>query len=574
VTRALASRQVVLERLRVAALEGTALDRTVRMVMGVLVALGLWLRCRGYLFSTMPLWLDEANWAIRLIKKPLIEHLIRPIGFMALSKALVNVFGASETVLRFIPWTAGIATTLMAPALAARLFRSAAARLLFVGILCLDPAAIDLSKEFKPYAIGLALHVGMMLLALRYLASGKARDLTSVLALVGLGVLFSQDTMFAFPGLFLALGIEALRTRRLKHLVAMGATAVVALGVIASLYFFVWSQINSSKESRYWGRKYDVFFVPSSTGPNKVDWMLGRYAALVEGAGSRSALWESRSVHEDTLRELVSADQAIWLVLDVAGLVMIARRRSARDALLLILPLGVTAALNWQGFWPFGPFRTNLYALVYAAGIACAGVDRDAKRVRPFDLLPVGLLVLLPLFAFEKTWHARKEMLTVTSPSSFPEALKELLSQQEPIYSGRREKLIVDTMGCDPFRYYTKYNPAFSRDAGKQLRDRFSFRCTGAPGGVERGQALLSQARKSLRKYHRVWILASDERAIEDLDMNWPSDLNKDALARVGDNQHLILAVTDVVTPPPPPPEPPPPAETPGDAESESHDVP
>ena len=83
VARVLASRQLVVEKVRFAVVDGSAVDRAVRLLTALLVALGLWLRCRGYLFSSMPLWLDEANWAIRLIKKPLAEHLIRPIGFMA-----------------------------------------------------------------------------------------------------------------------------------------------------------------------------------------------------------------------------------------------------------------------------------------------------------------------------------------------------------------------------------------------------------------------------------------------------------------------------------------------------------
>lgn len=574
--RVLASRQLVFEKVRFAVLDGSSTERAVRFVTAFMVVLGLWLRCRGYLFSTMPLWLDEANWAMRLIDKPLIEHLIRPIGFMAVSKALVSIFAPSETVLRFLPWCAGIATVLMAPPLAARLFRSGAARLLFIGILCLHPAAIDLTKEFKPYSCGLALHAGLVLLALRYTDSGKVRDLVWVLAVIGLSVLFAQDTMFAFPGLFLVIGIDALRARRYRHLVAAAGAAIVTAGVIASLYFFVWSRINSSKESRYWGKKYDVFYVPSDAVPNKADWMLDRYAALVEDVGARRQVWHSRRVSEETLSELGSVDQATWLVLDVVGLAMLARRRNGRDALLYALPLAVTAFMNWHGFWPFGPFRTNLFTLVYAAAIASAAVDRDAKRARFGDLLPASVFVLLPLFAFERTWHGKKEMLTLTNPTEFPTAFKELLSLQGADYSGPREKILVDNMGCDPWRYYTRYQPSFSKVWGSQLRRRFAFRCTGGP---DRAAALTNFARKTLRKHPRVWILATDDRVIEDFDRNWPEDLKKDVFERVGDNQHLILAVTLPEAPPPPPteqaaPEPPPSADLPGDPESESHDVP
>src|SRR5437762_13922723 len=100
-------------------------------MLGVM-ALGIGLRARGFLFSTMALWQDEAGWAIRLIDKPLIDNIIRPIGFMAVTRLLVRALGPSETVFRSLPWLAGVGTVLMAPFVARRLFRSSASRLLFV----------------------------------------------------------------------------------------------------------------------------------------------------------------------------------------------------------------------------------------------------------------------------------------------------------------------------------------------------------------------------------------------------------------------------------------------------------
>ena len=76
-----------------------------------------------------------------------------------------------------MPWLASVGALGMAPFLARRFFRAHAARLLFVAVIALHPCATDLAKEFKPYSVSMALHMGLMLLTLRYLESKKASDL-------------------------------------------------------------------------------------------------------------------------------------------------------------------------------------------------------------------------------------------------------------------------------------------------------------------------------------------------------------------------------------------------------------
>ena len=98
-----------------------------------LVLLGVVLRARGMWFGRpISLWEDEAAWAIRLIDLPLREHVLRSMGFMAVSKGLVALFAPSERVLRFLPWCAGTGAVLVAPFVARRLLLSSGAQLLFV----------------------------------------------------------------------------------------------------------------------------------------------------------------------------------------------------------------------------------------------------------------------------------------------------------------------------------------------------------------------------------------------------------------------------------------------------------
>ena len=57
------------------------------------------------------------------------------------------VFGAAELSYRFLPWLGGIATALLAPVVASRLFSSRAARFLMVVVIALHPSAIDLARD-------------------------------------------------------------------------------------------------------------------------------------------------------------------------------------------------------------------------------------------------------------------------------------------------------------------------------------------------------------------------------------------------------------------------------------------
>ena len=43
-----------------------------------------------------------------------------------------------------------------------------------------------------------------------------------------------------------------------------------------------------------------------------------------------------------------------------------------------------------------------------------------------------------------------------------------------------------------------------------------------------------------------MWLLATDPIAIRDLDREWPSDLVKDKIERIGKTTHLVLGVTGV----------------------------
>jgi len=514
--------------------------RVLRGTALVVVGVGILLRTRGLVFAAPgnSLWLDEAAWAMKLIEEPLSENLIRPMAFMAIIKALISVFGAYPLMFRLLPWLGGVTTCLMLLPLARRLFRSDAARLLFVSILALSPSAIDLSRDFKPYALGLAFHVGMLLLALRYRDTGEKRDLIAACALIVPSILFSQDVIFAYPSLFLFLAAVAFRSKRVRHIAGIAAAAIVTLSLIGGMYFFVWNKIESKSEKQYWGEKYDVFYIKKNNPEGKADWFIRHYITLAESLGERREVWNDR-LPEKNRRDLSYVDRALWLALHAAGLSLLVRGRKLSKALLLAGPIVVMSIFNLKGIWPFGHFRTNLFVFVYLAGIAAVAVDRRAEKTRMWDLLPATVMVILPLLLFEKTWHSRKEAYWMAAASWIEDAAGELLTLQAQGANGRTELLVIDHYACHPLRYYTNFDPSTKDTMGVEFSKR--FRLTSCIGNPKR---MFKEIRKALdRGDERAWMLVGSDVIIKKIDRTWPRDLEQIAGMRVGDGAHMVVGV-------------------------------
>lgn len=450
----------------------------------LVVLLGVFLRARGYLFQRHGFWLDEAAWAVLLMTKPLVTLLIRPIGFMSLSKLLGVLLGPSEVVLRGISWVSGTLTVLLAPALSRRLFRAPMARLLFVAVIALHPGAIDLSKEFKPYAASLCGHLVLLLCVLRYLDTQRAKDLAIALVAAFVANMFAQDLVMAYPGMFLALGWDSLgRNRgRLPWIVA-GALGLVL--VLFAQYWFIWKHIESDAPS-YWGHKYNVFYVDDS-GQSRFGWLLSRYGEQAEFPVLRHKSWDASSfISRRGLGQLAAVETVIWCVLHVAGLGVLALRRRFREATLLLMPFATITFMNALGQWPLGPFRTNLFLLVYGTAIASMAFDWPvAAPLRWVAVAPAGVLVLLPLCLFDREWNARKRVLC--ADSDLAKVVKALVESEPEPPPGQRRKtpLFLSGRVCSPYEYYSSVNPRTSQRFHQALKRRFEKRCARTAKDVE-----------------------------------------------------------------------------------------
>ena len=394
-----------------------------------LVAFGLFLRLGGVVLGdTIGFWNDEASWAVRVMNDPLQELWIRPIGFMLLTRWSATLLGNWEFSFRLLPWLAGLATPLIAVLLARRFLNRAAARLLFIGILSLSPLAIDYSKEFKPYAISLMLHLLLPLLVLRWHDTRRMRDLVLAGLVAPLGVFFAQDVIFLYPGLFLVLGVESWRKRNFRQLGVAAGIAVLTAGVVLGMYSLMWSRMSREKQSSYWGDKYGVFYRPEKHGASAVAWYAKEYVEIAEVPGARRSIFSPEVLPPSVVPELRSVDQLLWLGLHLIGIGVMVRQRRMREALFFLSPTLVCAVFNLLGYWPFGVFRTNLFLLAGMSAIAPLGLDRREQPKHAWTpLVPVALLVVLPVFLSRHDWGMTKRLAGSSQmPQISPAARKPL----------------------------------------------------------------------------------------------------------------------------------------------------
>ncbi len=495
-----------------------------------LVALGLFFRARGVLFGErLELWNDEASWAMRMFERPLWEHLIRPPAFVVLTRISAKLFGYREFGFRLLPWLAGMATPFVALWLSPRFLRNPSARIFFVGTICLSLNAIDFSKEFKQYALGLLLQLLLPLLALRWVESRQRRDLVATCCVAALGLLFSQDVMFFYPGLFLALLLEAWSKKDRKQMALIVGAGMATIALVASMYLLIWRRIPKEEAQQHWGTRYNVFYLEGKKAKgkpqgSKAAWFLGKYRDMAAMPGGRRDFWsEEGALSGDKLELAGDVDQWLWFGLHVAGLAALLHARRFTHLLLFWSPLLVCTLLNLAGRWPIGAFRTNLFLVAGMSAVAaCAFEWFKPGYARLRSLLPTLVVLGVPILLFERTFHREK-------PGAYAAGVLNLLGELERergAGDGQKAPLYMDTQACQPFKYYTRYHPA-----GRRLWSRLESKIEPICGN---NSATLIKAAAKLPRDQRAWLLLVNRAPI-------PRSLT--VLSRTRKNKHQLIAL-------------------------------
>jgi Dolichyl-phosphate-mannose-protein mannosyltransferase len=514
-------------------------DRYYWLALLSVLALGVFLRLNGYLGHHISLWLDEALWAPRFVQWPLLKLGIRPLGFVWLTRALVNAFGATEIWFRFLPNLAALLSLALMPYTASRLLASKPLRVLLVLLFAIHPALVDFANEFKPYSFEVLVHLIPIVLYLRYQQTERRAYLYALLAYLPPGFLLAYNLAFAFPALLL-LGLwhayRAQKSRRL--LLASLLSGALCTLVVGGMYKLALAHVtNEQRTENYWGKKYDVFFQPSSHD-SRLDWTIGKYADMTALIGMRRELWSDPGKLPAKLAvELGALDRWLWLGLYGLGVGALWQKRRA-ELMLFCLPIGTMILANALGKWPFGAFRTNMFTSVYLFPIPIIGLELAQQRWkaagRAFGLLTLATCVL-PGFLFGFDWHGHKR--TWTRDHYQREVIEKIYAIRKQQLAEHpdlpRARLVLDLHTYESHKYYLNTHPVFRARYHDFFEANFIQDNVGS-------NSLVSKVQQRLRAREPVWVVASksiSSEAIEDFAKTRVHVLFRERIK----DEHLIL---------------------------------
>jgi hypothetical protein len=523
---------------------GDGRERAFKVALCLIVLLGLYLRVNGWLGQRVSFWYDEATWATRLLHWPLPKLGIRPIGFMWVTRLLVQTFGVTEVWFRALPALGGIGALVLMPWVVSRLVASRLLRLLVVLLFAMQPALIDYCNEFKPYSLEVLTHLVPIALYLRFDQTGKRAWFYALLGYLPLAFLFSYNLAFAFPGLLslcLFRAWHAPDRRRLLTATLLGGVACAA--ICAGIYRYSLSKVTREGETEaYWGDKYHVFYRDDGE-ESRFAWTLRKYNDMTALIGLRRTRWaESGKLSEPAARELGSLDRAFWIGLSFVGLYALWQKR--RDLLLVLFaPLLVMVIVNLLGKWPLGAFRTNLFTQVYTLSLIAVGMQLLTPTRRRLAALCTAafMLSVLPGFWLAFDWQDRKQTFTRAHRQ------REILAT---LYAHRRRQLARDP-GADPLPLYMdphSYVPyTFYVREHSVLKKRYAefFAKHFVAKKVSSG-SLTQSLKKRLRKdKNGMWSVASARLGkIERASERTGSVVIKEHIA----DQHLVLFMQESTT--------------------------
>ena len=194
----------------------------------------------------MPLWGDEVMLALNFLDRSGIELLeplamgqVAPPLFMLLHSWWMQVAGYSEWILRLPSLLFGIVGLLLFSWFAMSSVRSSQA-LIAVGILAVSFYAVRHGTEFKPYALDLAVSVGLLAVAQYFrIRSVSLRTTFSLLLATSLATFCSYPSVFISASIITSLIVEAALMRDKRRLLAVGITAGLSGSSFVLSYLFI-----------------------------------------------------------------------------------------------------------------------------------------------------------------------------------------------------------------------------------------------------------------------------------------------------------------------------------------------
>ena len=272
--------------------EPTRTENLARAVVWILLALGVVLRLRAYLFDRS-LWVDEAMLALNITARPfgrLLEPLefnqAAPLGFLFAERSAVNLFGGSEYALRLFPLLGGLASLFLFWRVVGRLL-SARAAAVAVGLFVIADRLVYYSSETKPYSTDVAVCLLVWWVVARGDApsGAPARPWGWVSAVVGaVAIWFSYPVVFLLGGVGLTWAWHRARAKQWRALALVAATGAIWVASFTGAYAVSLRGVTQNTQLAEFWREAAAPLLPRSY-EDCLWWIkaLGRIAALPLG---------------------------------------------------------------------------------------------------------------------------------------------------------------------------------------------------------------------------------------------------------------------------------------------------
>ena len=482
-------------------------DRKLWVGIVAVVLAGVWLRSVRFWIDPIGLWGDEACWVFKLFNGPLTRGSSRPIGITVVTYLLTEYGLNDERTLRLLPQLASLGTLVVFPYVGKQLLRSLGTTLFMTVVVAFHPLLIDFSKEFKPYAVEVFVHLWLVACVLRYRETRRVSTLAVLLGSAFAAFLFAYNVVFLYPSLFLVVWHQDLMQHRRLRLALSVSVAAATFALVLGVALTLFGRVEQEEPSDFWGKKYDAFFLQERAGKswrnNQLVWTLERYTAQTRLPGWSRRWWEvgdNESYWTGSSRDVPKAiDASVWMALHVLGLVWLALRRRWADLVLLWLPLLVQVAFNVAGRWPLGDLRMNLFALVYTIPIAMVAVDgvlsssnRRVSRAAGWALAGIAAAALL---LFPPNPYVKHKPTAHTEMVRILDRIYKITEPPRRKRSRRKVPIIIDPYTGCPARYYMTRHTLSVAKYGSYFEDGFRIRGLGFM--------------KKLRHHQRAWVITS-----------------------------------------------------------------
>ncbi len=460
-----------------------AKDRVYTWLSIAVIAAGVALRLWQF-FGGSALWTDEATIANSIVGRtlpelvfaPLAHYQAAPLGFLAIERLIVTLFGVNELALRAYPVACAILSLLVLWRIARHLLPAASVPMTLAPF-AFAPQLIAHAAEVKQYSSDIAVALGLLLLALelgdREVSGGMTMRFTAGAAIAGaLSVWLSQPAVLVVTGLGIALAIGTLGGRSRRPIAPLAW--IIGAWALSALAATVVSMQHLTPDARRYMHVFwsDGFWPLSLRHPSSILWPIAHIALLV---GSQLGVPTSIGL--------------AWALLATVGIVG-AWKTEWRVSLLLVMPLVVALGAAAAYLYPFAE-RLALFVLPSLLLLAAIGVREIAASARGKHG-PAAVLAVATLFVFAVEIRA----LLAAPPEFRREEITPALAYLRHA-SRAADASYVYYGGIPAYEFY-------------DAREPFPLRAT--LGGCHRGDASAYLAElDAFRGRARVWLLFAHE---------------------------------------------------------------